>query len=212
MRTPLKRRKPAAPADELHGATESLEVRIREVLRPLGRWLGAAEMMTCGLASHLPNHALRLFVLSLWGAQIGDDTVLYHGFQVRSARRLSIGRRSSIGDGAILDARGGLAIGDDVNFSTQVMVWTAQHDWRSPNFDYEQAPVKIGDHAWIGPRVTILPGSTVGEGAVVAAGAVVRGSVAPYTLVGGVPAKKIGDRPTGMKYVLATRKGKTWWW
>ena len=52
-----------------------------------------------------------------------------------------------------------------------------------------------GDN-WIGANATILKGVTVGEGAVVAAGAVVTKDVAPYTIVGGVPAKYIGDRFT----------------
>ncbi len=41
---------------------------------------------------------------------------------------------------------------------------------------------------------TILPGVTVGDGAVIGAGAVVSKDVAPYTIVGGVAAKKIRDR------------------
>lgn len=58
----------------------------------------------------------------------------------------------------------------------------------------------IEDHAWIGARVIILPGVTVGEGAVVAAGAVVTRSVPPYAVVGGVPAKRIGERNRDLLY------------
>lgn len=63
-----------------------------------------------------------------------------------------------------------------------------------------RGPIKIGDRAWLGPDVTVLHSVTIGEGAVVAAGAVVRKDVEPYTLVGGVPAKKIGDRQRGLRY------------
>src|SRR5690606_36010071 len=54
--------------------------------------------------------------------------------------------------------------------------------------------VIIGHDVWIGHGATILPGVTVGNGAVVGAGAVVSRDVAPYTIVGGVPAKLIRDR------------------
>ncbi|AJY45444.1 DapH/DapD/GlmU-related protein [Martelella endophytica] len=54
--------------------------------------------------------------------------------------------------------------------------------------------VVIGHDTWIGHGVTILPGVTVGNGAVVGAGAVVSKDVAPYTIVGGVPAKTIRRR------------------
>lgn len=172
----------------------------------------AVEMLTLRIAAFVPIHSVRTFSLRVFGARIHSDSVVYHGFQVRSARNLTIGARSSIGDGAILDARGGLTLGDDVNLSTQVMIWTAQHEWQSADFAYEQAPVAIANRAWIGPRCIILPGTVIGEGAVVAAGSLVRGTVPPFTLVGGVPAKRIADRPKALTYHLPTPKGKTWWW
>ncbi len=62
--------------------------------------------------------------------------------------------------------------------------------------------VVIGDRAYVATRSTILPGVTIGEGAVVAAGAVVTKDVAPFTIVGGVPARFIGERPRDLDYVL----------
>ncbi len=55
------------------------------------------------------------------------------------------------------------------------------------------------------PDTTLLPGVTVGEGAVVAAGAVVTGDVAPYTIVAGIPARKIGDRNRDLRYEFTGR-------
>lgn len=55
------------------------------------------------------------------------------------------------------------------------------------------APVIIGDHVWIGTRVTVLPGVSIGDGAVVAAGALVAKDVPAGALVGGVPAKVIRE-------------------
>jgi phosphonate metabolism protein (transferase hexapeptide repeat family) len=56
--------------------------------------------------------------------------------------------------------------------------------------------VTIGHDVWIGHGATILPGVTVGNGAVVGAGAVVSRDIAPYTIVGGVPARLIRERFT----------------
>ncbi|MFB2551823.1 DapH/DapD/GlmU-related protein [Ensifer soli] len=54
--------------------------------------------------------------------------------------------------------------------------------------------VTIGHDVWIGHGATILPGVTIGNGAAIGAGAVVSRDVAPYTIVGGVPAKPIRAR------------------
>lgn len=54
---------------------------------------------------------------------------------------------------------------------------------------------EIGDDVWIGHNATILAScSSIGRGAVVAAGAVVTRDVAPYAVVGGVPAKVLKYR------------------
>lgn len=54
--------------------------------------------------------------------------------------------------------------------------------------------VVIGNDVWIGANVVILEGVTIGDGAIVAAGALVNKDVAPYSVVAGIPAKKIKDR------------------
>ena len=71
------------------------------------------------------------------------------------------------------------------------------------------ARVKIGNDVWIGHGVTVLAGVTVGDGAVLAAGAVVARDVAPYTIVGGVPARMIKERfPRG---IAARLQAIAWW-
>lgn len=69
--------------------------------------------------------------------------------------------------------------------------------------------VLIGNDVWIGHGAIILPGVTVGDGAVIAAGAVVSRDVAPYTIVGGVPARRIRDR---FAPGIAARLGRIRWW
>lgn len=75
--------------------------------------------------------------------------------------------------------------------------------WRRAN------AVTIGHDTWLGHGSTVLPGVTVGDGAVIAAGAVVSKDVAPYTIVGGVPARPIRAR---FPDALAERFRALAWW
>ena len=54
--------------------------------------------------------------------------------------------------------------------------------------------ITIGNDVWIGSGAKILKGVTIGDGAIIASSAVVKDDVAPYTIVGGIPAKKISER------------------
>jgi phosphonate metabolism protein (transferase hexapeptide repeat family) len=75
--------------------------------------------------------------------------------------------------------------------------------WRREN------RVEIGHDVWIGHGATVLPGVTVGDGAVIGAGAVVSRDVAPYTIVGGVPARLIRER---FPKSVAERMQALGWW
>ena len=116
-----------------------------------------------------------------------------------------IGEDTIIGEKATLDGRGKIIIGNHVDIASEVMIYTSQHDINSPQFAPISKPVKIEDYVFIGPRAILLPGVTIGEGAVVGAGAVVTKDVASYFVVGGVPAKAIGNRNLKKPHYLLGR-------
>jgi acetyltransferase-like isoleucine patch superfamily enzyme len=62
----------------------------------------------------------------------------------------------------------------------------------------DHRPVRLERHVAIGTGVVILPGVTLHEGGTVAALSLVRDDVAPFTIVGGVPAKKLATRDRGV--------------
>ena len=62
------------------------------------------------------------------------------------------------------------------------------------NQDYYDGDIIIEDDVWIGAGAVILPGIKIGKGVVIASNAVVNKDVAPYTIVGGIPAKLIKER------------------
>lgn len=143
---------------------------------------------------HFPIWTVRKLIFSLVGVKIGSGTTIHMGAKFFDPRGVSIGEDTIIGDKAFLDGRAPLSIGSHVDIASEVMIYNSEHDINDETFKAILAPVTIGDYVFIGPRSIILPGVTIGKGAIVAAGAVVTKDVAENALVGGVPAKTIGER------------------
>jgi len=148
------------------------------------------------LTGKIPSHCLRKFIYSLAGMKIGKGTIIHMEARFYDPRRIEIGEDTIIGEGAVLDGRDQLKIGSHTAIASQVMIYNSEHDINDKYFTPILDRVIIGDYVFIGPRVIILPGVKIGKGAVVAAGAVVSKDVSPFSIVGGVPAKIIGERKT----------------
>jgi acetyltransferase-like isoleucine patch superfamily enzyme len=143
---------------------------------------------------HFPSHHVRRFFYRLAGMTIREGSTVHVGARFYKPGNIIIGKDTIIGEGAVLDGRDKLVIGDHVDIASEVMIYNSQHDIHSDDFHAISGRVVIDDYVFIGPRAIILPGVTLGKGSVVGAGAVVTKSVEPYAIVGGIPAKVIGER------------------
>ena len=150
----------------------------------------------------LPSNTLRGLLWRLVGLRKGSHTSIHRGCRFYRPSAVRVGAHSVINRDVLLDGRTGLTIGDNVSISEGVAVFTLEHDPNSPSFANRGAPVRISDRVFVGARAIVLPGVTLGEGAVIAAGAVVTHDVPPYTIVAGVPARRIGDRNPDLTYTL----------
>lgn len=155
--------------------------------------------------STLPSNHLRKWIYMGLGAHIEENVVFHFRTELRSPCNLYVGKGTIIGDNALLDARCGLVLGKNVNISSNVSIYTLQHDYRDPQFccidpKNRRMDVVVEDRVWIGSNVVVLPGVTIGEGAVCCAGCVVTKDVEPYAVVAGIPAKKVSERPRVLEY------------
>lgn len=153
--------------------------------------------------STIPSNHIRKWLYMGLGAKIGKKVVIHFETEIRGYENLTIGQGCIIGDNAILDARNGLTLGHNINISSNVSIYTLQHDHRNPYFlcnNEKKMSVEIDDRAWLGANVIILPGVHIGEGAVCCAGCVVTKNVPPYSVVAGIPAKHVNERPRILKY------------
>jgi maltose O-acetyltransferase len=152
------------------------------------------ELMILRWVSHIPSHLIRKMFYVLSGIKIGKGSVIHMWANFFDPEGIVIGEDTIIGDHVFLDGRAPLKIGNHVDIASSVMIYNSEHDLESNDFTARTEPVEIGDYVFIGPRAIILPGVKIGRGAVVAAGAVVAKNVPDFVIVGGVPAKEIGER------------------
>jgi acetyltransferase-like isoleucine patch superfamily enzyme len=129
-----------------------------------------------------------------------------------NAGRLHVGKRVGLCNTIFNLSSGSIFIGDHVIFGYNVMVLTGRHRFvggrraslrgsesgsawgggeeEVPTSGYD---IRIGSGTWISSGAIVTGGVTIGENAIVAAGAIVTADVPDYAIVGGVPARVIGD-------------------
>lgn len=154
----------------------------------------------------IPCYWIRHKYMKILGLKMGDNSSLLRYVRFINPNGITIGSNTIINSYCQLDGRGdGIIIGNNVDIAQETNIWSLEHD---PNNNMHQTRgeyVEIDDYVWIASRVTILPGVHIGKGAVVASGAVVTKDVPAMSIVGGVPAKIIGQRKNSLNYKLRYR-------
>lgn len=177
-----------------HGRKLSNREVVQKVLNRFLNYYLDFELMMLRWVGYIPSHFIRNTKYRFFGIKIGKGSTFHMWANFFYPRNIEIGEDTIIGDHAFLDGREKLKIGSHTDIASSVMIYNSEHDLSKEDFSAISEPVEIGDYVFIGPRVTIMPGVKIGKGAVVAGGAVVTKDVEPFTIVGGVPAKPIGER------------------
>jgi galactoside O-acetyltransferase len=145
-----------------------------------------------------PGISSGFHVLGPGAIRIGDFFSCFRGCAIYAdgSSSVAIENHVSLNANVTLNAcvGGVIHIGNQVLIGPGVLMRTSNHVFSRADVPISQqghipGKIIIGDGVWIGGNVTILGGVTIGEGAVVAAGAVVTRDVAPFSVVGGIPAK-----------------------
>jgi acetyltransferase-like isoleucine patch superfamily enzyme len=130
---------------------------------------------------------------------------------IRQSARIRIGDWCFVGPGAKLWAMESIDIGDRVFISHGVQIFDNNSHSLSAADRHERfkellmkgrhlvpeavtcRPIKIEDDVWIGFNSAVMKGVTIGRGAVVGAGTMVTHDVAPFSIIVGNPARKVGE-------------------
>ena len=190
------------PSAALHKAAFRLRLPGRGVFSALRRakWrlLGAHIAGTTGVPPGLVMN---------WPhkVQFGENNILEEGTAFIYAAPYSEGRAIVLGDRVFLgrycefNVTGSVTIGDDALIASGCKFIDHDHGIAPGTPMNAQPgvtlPIVLEPNVWLGVNVIVLKGVRIGEGAIVGAGAVVTKSVPPGEIWGGVPARKIGERP-----------------
>ncbi|QDG51720.1 N-acetyltransferase [Persicimonas caeni] len=140
------------------------------------------------------------------GAEIGDDTKIWHFCHVMSGARIGercvlgqnvyVGGTAVIGDGCKVQNNvsvyDGVCLDDDVFVGPSAVFTNVRHPRAHVSRKDEYEPTRVGRGATIGANATIVCGTRLGEYAFVGAGSVVTKDVPAHALVVGNPARQLG--------------------
>lgn len=158
------------------------------------------------------------------GKVVSEDNVTFAEYSIVRGN-VDIGKMTYIGVGSLVENYTGeetlIKIGKYCSFGPNVAIYGNSHRTAFPatgfiteassafNWELKCGATTIGNDVWLGAKSFIFPGIKIGHGAVIAAGAVVTKDVAPYSVVAGVPAKRIRSR---FKPEIIDRLLDLCWW
>lgn len=179
---------------------EQLRKHLQQTLSSRWRYLQFKRKLAfCGKNVHFESNT-KIFRYPE-NVHVLDDVIIKEGSRICACNenaRISIGKNTTIGYHTFIFASESISIGNDCLIAPFVYLVDSDHSIeRKYNINTQPnmtAPIFIQDDVWIGTGAKILKGVTIGEGAVIAAGSVVKDDIPPYSIYGGIPAKKIGER------------------
>lgn len=130
---------------------------------------------------------------------LDGDNSIGRGTIIQGSNVFRMGKGSFCGEYCVFGCNEKIDIGCDVMIAQSVTIRDTDHEFSDVSKPMRLQGVTsdaviIEDDVWISHGAIILKGVHIGQGAIVAAGAVVNSNVEPYAIVGGVPAKVIGNR------------------
>lgn len=136
----------------------------------------------------------RNLVLRVFGAKISLKANVYSTVKIWAPWNLKMGAYATLGPKVDCYNQGYITIGANTTISQKVYLCASTHDISDAKNNLILKPITIEDQSWIAAEAFVGPGVTIGEGVVVGARAAVFKEVAPWTVVGGNPAKFIKKR------------------
>jgi putative colanic acid biosynthesis acetyltransferase WcaF len=141
-----------------------------------------------------PSSGLRVLLLRLFGAAIGEGVVIKPSVNIKYPWKLTVGDHVWIGEKVWIDNLAPVTIGNHVCLSQEAFLLTGNHNFKSPSFDLITKPVKLEEGVWIGAKAVVCPGVTCCSHSVLTVGSVATKDLDAWKIYSGNPAQIIKER------------------
>ena len=144
-----------------------------------------------------PSSGIRVFLLRLFGAQIGKGVVIKPSVNIKFPWKLQVGDHVWIGEKVWIDNLAPVTIASHVCLSQEAFLLTGNHDYKAASFDLITQPIILDEGVWIGARAVVCPGVTCGSHSVLTVGSVATKDMEPWHIYSGNPAQPVKERSIG---------------
>lgn len=145
----------------------------------------------------VPLNGLKVGLLRLFGAEVGDGVVIKPSVNIKYPWRLRVGANAWIGENVWIDNLADVDIGPNCCLSQGSMLLCGNHNYALPTFDLIVGSITLEAGAWVGAKALVCPGVRLGSHAVLAAMAVATADLEPYGIYQGNPAMLKRKREIG---------------
>ena len=117
--------------------------------------------------SFIPSSKLRIFLLKIFGAKIGNNVVIHPYTNIKYPWKLKIGDNCWIGARTWIDNIDVVIIGNNCCISQDVYFCTGNHNFKKKEFDLIPEKILINDNCWIGAKSVIYPGVSLNKNSII---------------------------------------------
>jgi putative colanic acid biosynthesis acetyltransferase WcaF len=141
-----------------------------------------------------PFSKLKVWLLRLFGAEVGKGVVIKPAVNIKYPWLLKIGNYTWIGERVWIDNLDRVNIGSNVCISQGAMLLCGNHHYKKSTFDLIVQPINLEDGVWIGAQAVVTPGVKCMSHSILTVNSVATGILEAYSIYQGNPAVKVRDR------------------
>jgi putative colanic acid biosynthesis acetyltransferase WcaF len=145
-------------------------------------------------SGYFPFYRLKVFLLKLFGANIGTGVLIKPFVNIKYPWLLTIGNHVWIGENVWIDNIANVRIGSNSCISQGACLLTGNHNYKKKSFDLLPGEIVLEEGVWIGAQSIVCPGITCKDHSILSVGSVATGDLESFYIYSGNPAVKVRER------------------